>query len=57
MICEYNGSVVDVYGDKLKEVESGCRKELGLRVEERRIIRWNDVCKCSRCVQRYIEGG
>lgn len=50
MICEYNGSVVDVYGDKLKEVESGCRKELGLRVEERRIIRWNDVCKCSRCV-------
>ena len=25
--CEYNGSVVDVYGDKLKEDEGGCGNE------------------------------
>ena len=28
VICEYNGSVVDVYGDELKEGECGCRKKL-----------------------------
>jgi hypothetical protein len=34
VVCEYNGSVVDVYGDELKEGECGCRKELW--VERRR---------------------
>ena len=27
VVCEYNGSVVDVYGDKLKEDEGGCGDE------------------------------
>jgi hypothetical protein len=27
VVCEYNGSVGDVYGDKLKEGECGCREE------------------------------
>jgi len=27
VVCEYNGSVVDVYGDKFKEDEGGCGDE------------------------------
>jgi hypothetical protein len=27
VICKYNGSVVDVYGNKLKEDEGGCGEE------------------------------
>jgi hypothetical protein len=27
VVCEYNGSVVDVYGDKLMEDEGGCGDE------------------------------
>jgi hypothetical protein len=27
VVCEYNGSEVDVYGEKLKKDECGCRKE------------------------------
>ena len=27
VVCENNGSVVDVYGDKLKEDEGGCGDE------------------------------
>jgi hypothetical protein len=34
VICEYNGSVVDVFWDEIKEGECGCRKELW--VERRR---------------------
>ena len=44
VICEYNGSVVDVYGDKLKEGECGCRKELWVERRREEGIRWNDMC-------------
>ena len=27
VICKYNGSVIDVYGNKLKEDEGGCGEE------------------------------
>ena len=27
VVCEYNRSMVDVYGDKLKEDEGGCGDE------------------------------
>jgi hypothetical protein len=27
VVCKYNRSVVDVYGDKLKEGECGCGEE------------------------------
>ena len=40
-------------GDKLKEYECGCvKKKEELKSEGRRVegVRWNDVCKCSRCV-------
>ena len=53
VVCEYNGSVVNVNGDKLKEYECGCgEKKEELKSEGRRVegVRWNDVCKCSRCV-------
>ena len=37
VICEYNGSVVDVYGDELKEGECCCGKELWVERKERRV--------------------
>ena len=50
VICEYKGSVVNVYGDELREGECGCRKELLVESRREEGIRWNDLCKCRRCV-------
>ena len=47
VVCEYSGIVIDVYGDKLKKDECGCRKEWWVKSRRKEGIRWNDVCKCS----------
>jgi hypothetical protein len=39
VICEYNGSVVNVYEDELKEGEFGCKKELWVETRREEGIR------------------
>ena len=53
MVCEYNESVVDGIRMNLRGEVWMCRKEREeIRREGRKgeSVRWNHVCRCSRCV-------
>jgi hypothetical protein len=54
VVCEYNGSVVDVYWDELRSVsvvvERGEKKRGESREEED--VRWNGVCVCESVCEK-----